>query len=322
MPTATSSDFNRDGRAMRICSRCSLALELTPENFQHRADNGWIDRRCQSCRREVDRQNRAARRAARRAGDGRQFGVEIEYIGDRYAVGQEMTNRGLACAFEGYTHRVREGQWKIVTDASISSGYELVSPPLSGAEGRRQVKLACEALAAAGARVNRSCGLHVHHDVSDLDVRSFGRLFRGWYNSQPAIDKLVAASRRGSQWAEPLREREVASIEQLRNVERRTVQSIYVDRYRALNVACFPRQGTVEVRQHQGTTNAAKILAWIAFGQAMIARAKSDAEQAAIASPHRLLDLLAPHGLDASTVTYLKGRAAAFGTPSPERVMA
>lgn len=320
--------FNLDTDSwFRTCSSCSTESPLDRTNFFHRdrADGTtWIDGRCDSCRRQRDAETRAARRAGRsirgtRQTDGRRFGVEIEFIGSDYrALIREMEARGLRVAFEGYTHRIRAGAWKIVTDASISAGYELVSPPLRGAAGIAQVEKACEALVAAGMRVNRSCGLHVHHDVSDLDAPAFGRMYRGWALAQRATDWFVAASRRNSNWARPLVEREIQRVEQLTRVERSTVQALYIDRYRALNVACFARYGTVEVRQHQGTINARKVIAWIRFGQAMIARAVAVETLAPFSSPHELADdLVANGGLDAATATYLKARAVSFGVAAP-----
>jgi hypothetical protein len=209
------------------------------------------------------------------------------------------------------------GVWKIVTDASVYNGFELVSPPLSGPQGVAELKLACEALHAAGATVNQACGLHIHHDVSDLDAPAFGRLFHAWSNNQRNTDLLVARSRRGSQWAQPLRADEVehaanAPLTGGQDALRRHFS--YTDRYRSLNVAAFPRYGTVEVRQHQGTTNFTKIAAWLAFGQAFIAMAKNaDAPTTAAANTDALIDALAAHGgLAAAKATYLKGRAAHF----------
>lgn len=322
--------FNVDtGAWFRTCSSCSTELLLDAANFFHRERSdgtNWIDGRCDRCRRQRDAETRAARRSGRgtrsaRQTDGRKFGVEMEFIGTDYrGLIREMEARGLVVSYESYTHRVRAGAWKIVTDASVSQGYELVSPPLRGTAGIHQVEQACDALVAAGMRVNRSCGLHVHHDVSDLDAPTFGRMYRGWALSQRGIDGFVAASRRNSTWARPLVEREIQRVEQLTRVERSTIQALYIDRYRALNVACFARYGTVEVRQHQGTINGRKVVAWIRFGQAMIQRAISTAshEMAPFTSPFTLADdLVANGGLDAATGEYLKSRATAFGFAAP-----
>lgn len=93
----------------------------------------------------------------------RTFGIEIEFVCKRIdAVQRHLDRRGLT-------------GWHLKTDSTVkpnaqqqsqnfgNTGRELVSPILKGNDGLRQLKLACEALEAAGARVNKSCGLHVHH---------------------------------------------------------------------------------------------------------------------------------------------------------------
>lgn len=300
-----------------------VTLPLTEANFFHRRRaNGtlYIESRCQACRRMRDREVRRlraagmpvrARRATRTLAE-RRFGIEIEYIGRSSEVAREMEARGVRCSVEDYNHRVRSG-WKIVSDASVSGGYELVSPPLRGEEGLRQLKIACDALDAAGARVDRQCGLHIHHDVHDLDAPAFGRLFRGWSRNQRNTDSLVAASRRGSQWARAHSDAEIRRIESLSSMDDGSVRRMLsgMDRYRSLNAICFPRYGTVEARQHQGTINAKKIGAWVRYGQAMIDAAVAGDVPAA-GSTSELLDALTGHGLPAADATYLKARADHF----------
>lgn len=292
-------------------------LPRTNELFYHRP-NGNIDVWCRECVRTYNREQRrkrAAGRVTRRSVTARKFGVEMEFYGDRDLLIREMRNRGVTCNAEGYNHQVRSA-WKVVTDGSVYGGWELVSPPLAGVNGMDQLRKACEALAAANCTVQRSCGLHVHHDCSDLDARALGRLFRSWHRAQAAIDQLVAPSRRRSQWARPLSDAEVANVEALPNTRPETVRSQFrfVDRYRALNVACYPRQGTIEVRQHQGALNFAKISAWVEFGQALITKATGDADLADFTTAETLIDDLAGHGLAAEQVTYLKGRASYFAS--------
>ena len=48
-----------------------------------------------------------------------------------------------------------------------------------------------------GCRVNRSCGLHVHHDASDYNVEAFKNLYAIYIRYEAAIDELV---KRISSW--------------------------------------------------------------------------------------------------------------------------
>jgi hypothetical protein len=325
-PTAfTAPDRLTADGLVRTCCDCGFEGLLVPENFYRRAGQERFERRCQTCRhrraREVARLRRAGQpvRAARRRFE-RKFGVEIEFIGAHHAaVVAKMNARGVACTYEGYTHRVGSG-WKVVTDASVPGGYELVSPPLKGANGFEQLRKACEALAEAGARVDRRCGLHVHHDVSDLSGSDFGRLFRGWAANQPATDGLVAPSRRNSQWARPLNADDLRRVDDLPAAASGVAAlggffGSYSDqyrRYRSLNVQCFPRYGTVEVRQHQGSTSYPKIAAWVAFGQAFVAAAKAGDVEVATDAP-ALVEVLSRTGrLPAAHATVLRQRAEHF----------
>lgn len=308
--TATALDTNRTCNFPEHVGE--RTLPFTSENFYIRPD-GSADYWCRECVRTYNRSRRTA-------GDRRKFGVEIEYIGGYDGLVREMRSRGLSVDYVGYSHAVTPGAWKIVTDGSVSGGYELVSPPLSGAAGRRQVKKACEALQAAGCRINSSCGLHVHHDIHDLDAAGIGRLASFWSNNQRNINWLVAASRRDSSWAQPLTRGEVDAYNTLSPTRdlRSQIQSIAYRRYRSLNFLAYVRYGTVECRQHQGTLNAKKMLAWITLGQAVIRSAKAGATTAAPNTGEFLSSLT---GLDAPTRTYLTGRARNFaGTRAPSMV--
>jgi hypothetical protein len=295
------------------CTRCGHTHPADADNF-YIYPNGRFGYCRQCCRDRAAAQN-AARRGQPRSG-GRQFGIELEFVGSITEVVRQMQAQGLSCDYLGYTHRVTPGAWKVVTDSSVMSGGELVSPPLKGAEGRRQVRKACAALQAAGARITRECGLHVHHDVNDLDHRAFGRFFRFWMDAQRATNTLVAASRRQDHWAcQPLTGWDVQQIEELPRLDRHTVNSrLSVSRYRTLNVQSYPRYGTVEVRQHQGTMNAKKIIAWVEYAQAMIKWAKGqDATPTHDRSSRdQVMSLLRNYGLKATTVDYLNQRAAAL----------
>ena len=72
---------------------------------------------------------------------------------------------------EGYNHRTRP-YWKIVSDSSLRTNtnemsLELVSPPLKGNEGFRQLFEITTALNKVNAKINKSHGIHVHHDLND-----------------------------------------------------------------------------------------------------------------------------------------------------------
>lgn len=206
-------------------------------------------------------------------------------------------------------------------DGSVCGGCEVVSPPMSGPAAFEQIATVVEALRAAGATINTSCGLHVHHEVIDLTGEELARLVECYSENQTTMDSLVAPSRRGAGYARHFRAGEVADLaSRLRcaatagrdaqtAVRQQGIGGRPDSRYRVLNVHCFPTYGTVEFRQHQGTLNAAKIAAWVRLGQAMIEAVRSTV---AVDTDAMLASLVAADVLDAETSTYLNDRAAAL----------
>lgn len=220
----------------------------------------------------------------------RKFGVEMEVmLRSTYGLIDAMRAEGLDCEYEGYNHTARP-HWKIVTDGSLSShvsgyqGYEIVSPPLSGEAGLLQVKKACRALRAVQAKVNKTCGMHVHHDVSEVrDVAFFKRLIRNYRDSIQPIEAVLAPSRRHntpgrSSYAAVWDTSAMRRIDQCYSVGE--LHGV-LGRYYAINLCALNRQGTVEFRQHHGTVDADKVINWIKFGQAMIDEAINGATIAA-----------------------------------------
>ena len=91
------------------------------------------------------------------------------------------------------------------------------------------------------------------------------------------------------------------------------------ERYKALNVTCYPKYGTVEVRLHQGTLSAEKITAWVDFGQALIAWAKAGAPMMTygVGRADMLTALTAAGGLSDTVAAYLEGRATELARRGP-----
>ena len=274
-------------------SSCDFCSTYGPVNY------GWV---CEGCfprheelrieraraleeQREVLRQQRLerlrqqaqqevrARRQARidLAKHGRRFGIELEVSVEGHAddIARELRRAGVEAYDDGYTHEVTD-YWKVVPDGSVSCGWEVVSPPMTLERARREVPIVCGTLSDLGAEATTDCGLHVHHEVRDLSVPAFKRLVHRWNAAQPAIDGLVARHRRSDQceWAEAHRSDELNALNGIESLAQ--IRELFMDRYRALNVQCFPKYGTVEVRQFQSTLDADEILAWVEFGQALI----------------------------------------------------
>lgn len=217
--------------------------------------------------------------------NNRTFGVEIEFIGNRYAVAQEIKATGLRCEIEGYNHCTRS-HWKIVSDSSVHatgrqsgsgrqgrSGWELVSPILKGQDGLEQIKKVCQAMKQAGATVNVTCGLHVHHDARDFNVNTFKNIVKIYARFETTIDTLVAPSRRGNENTYCQTLQRVNMDRLLKQTSIDGIRYTYGSRYLKLNLDAYITHGTVEFRQHQGTIDAEKIINWIKLTQAIVERA-------------------------------------------------
>lgn len=203
----------------------------------------------------------------------RTFGVEIEFTAaTREEVARLMNEKGVNTYVEQYNHSTKS-HWKVITDSSC--GFELVSPPLKGREGLEQLKKACVALKEAGAKVDRSCGLHVHHDINDYNAKQIANIFAIYVKLETTIDSLVPVSRRASnntfcrslfqgksQQAILDKLKEVNSLDDIKN--------IWHTRYVKVNFQSYLKYGTIEFRQHSGSTEFDKIYNWILLTQQIV----------------------------------------------------
>jgi len=254
------------------------------------------------------RGNRSTRRATTRAatalGLGRTFGVELEAISPvtHQAVAHALANAGLT-------------GWRAKYDGSLpTGGVEVVSPVLTGEDGLEQIRRATRVMRDLGCSVSRACGTHVHHGVGEMRIDEIKRAARTWATHQRMIDGLVAPSRRNgiNNFCRNLSVTDLSAIESARDLQ--SMRHLRVGRYRTFNLASYGRFGTVEIRQHQGTLDAEKVISWIRFGQAVLDTALVAPD--ALTDPFsRMRDLLSALGdrLDATARTFLTGRAVEFG---------
>jgi len=89
---------------------------------------------------------------------------------------------------------------------------------------------------------------------------------------EDTIDSMVSNSRRG--YNNNMCKSPSTNLEQLKNASSvdEIIGSIYHDRYVKLNCQSFRRHGTIEFRQHQGTTSFDKLQAWVVLTQMMVER--------------------------------------------------
>lgn len=209
------------------------------------------------------------------------FGIEIECVGLMdYQAATALERAGVHCERPGYTHRTMPS-WKVVPDGSLrgrNGTCEVVSPVLRGTDGLAEVRTVMKVLRDAGARVNESCGMHVHIGVDQLTSDEQCAVMAMYHAFQWAMTAWVKERRINNSWAK-LRTATYTKqlIEQWRNVrthEGRRALATNFGRYYALNVAAYERHGTFEFRAHHGSLNGTNAAAWIALNTAFIEYAR------------------------------------------------
>lgn len=210
----------------------------------------------------------------------RTFGIELETYGaDIDVLIRECRRQGIEIEAEGYNHNTRN-HWKIVTDSSITGrgGREIVSPVLIGHEGLNQIKKVCLALNRAGSKVNKSCGFHLHFGVQDFNLENFKNLFKSHLMMEKEFDSIVPESRRNNNNRFCKGLKSINGFESKLNAARTITElkNIFNTRYVKLNFQSYQRYGTVEFRQHSGTTTFSKIKNWILICGRMVEYCKQN----------------------------------------------
>ena len=198
------------------------------------------------------------------------FGVEIEcYNVVRDRIIREVEQRNIHIQSQGYNHADTKEFYKIVSDCSIqgNDANEIVSPILKGKQGENSLKAVCDSLNAIDAKVNRSTGLHVHFDASNISDSHFVNIFRNYAKIESLIDSFLPLSRRSNN-TQVCRSFANKSFNNCETKE--DVMHNLGSRYFKVNAESYLRHQTIEFRQHSGTTDYTKILNWINFLRKLI----------------------------------------------------
>lgn len=194
------------------------------------------------------------------------FGVEIEcYHCNRLSLIEQGSANGLSIRSEGYNHADNERYYKIVSDGSLAGedSNEVVSPVLNGENGLASLKQLCKALAAIGAKVNRTCGLHVHIGAATISDSHYIRIIRNYQAIEMAIDSIMPMSRRGNNNTFC---KSILGFDFSDCKTKLDVFNLTTDRYYKVNMyPAYNRHKTLEFRQHSGTTDYEKISHWVTF---------------------------------------------------------
>lgn len=225
----------------------------------------------------------------------RTFGIEIELLHrSRRQIKSAIVDAGLPAALGRWSTSVDTETWLVVPDATVRGGFEVRSPILRGERGIDNARTVARAVEKAGARINKSCGFHVHVGVEDFDLARWKRLVKMFALHEDVMDLVLAPSRRGGNeyclpsthhvmqasgeypdylWTNmiPHQDRDRNKLLRLFCDKANSAASLLRlhralyggSRYHKLNMESWWRHRTVEFRGHQGTVESVKIYHWI-----------------------------------------------------------
>ena len=222
------------------------------------------------------------------------FGVEIETVGIARSRAAEIIanyygtrTRYAGSHYDTYEAYTRDGRaWKCMKDGSLSDcngGCEVVTPILRY-EDMDDLQNIVRALRSAGARVDSSCGLHVHIGADRHDAYTLTRLCNMMLKRQPLINDALQNWDR-STWCKPLKPALVSAMRSCPKTKEAFADVWYgrlndggdsyrsyhynQTRYHGINLHAYYTKGTVEFRLFNGTLHAGKIKAYVQFCLAM-----------------------------------------------------
>lgn len=190
-------------------------------------------------------------------------------------------------SYDTYTIPDREGRrWKVVSDSSIScesrSGrspsrlYEVeVVSPICRYEDIETVQEIVRTLRKAGAKVNGSCGIHIHVDASahtPQTLRNISNIMASkedllYKALQVRIDRQYYCQKADLRFLDEVNERRPKTMEALErlwyNGESRRNRHYDSSRYHALNLHSVFSKGTVEFRMFNSTLHAGEVKSYI-----------------------------------------------------------
>jgi len=149
---------------------------------------------------------------------------------------------------------------KVQDDGSISPtgkiggyGEEFASNVFSGDLLLETIDKVCESLSNSGAKINKTCGLHVHLDMRRETEIAQENIFYAWQAFEKIFFAVTSISRRGNHFCR--------SIDNSRTYE----IAKGMGRYNTLNVTAYDKHQTFEIRLHQSTLEPTNIKNWVMF---------------------------------------------------------
>ena len=223
------------------------------------------------------------------------FGIEIEMTGITRAQAAQViaghfgtTATHVGGDYDPYTVRDSENrQWKFVRDGSITCqsrrgrtsnddyAVEFVSP-ICRYEDIETIQEMIRKLREAGAKVNSSCGIHIHVDASPHTVKTLRNIVNIMAAKEDLLYKALEVKpsreedycrKADTRFLDEMNHKKPKSMEQFErmwyNGSSRSYRHYDSTRYHALNLHSVFSKGTIEFRLFNSTLHAGKIKAYI-----------------------------------------------------------
>jgi hypothetical protein len=203
-------------------------------------------------------------------------------------------------------------------DGSID-GMEFVSPVLYGDEGLDEVRKICGHARRLNWRINSSCGIHLHLDLSDESNDSCFKVALAYGATYDFWTSFISNARKRNYYCAPTKytPADIVGKDDFHDWAHWASQG---DRYWWCNWYAYTKQKTVEIRHHAASLNPTKLCNWIKahtrFIDGAIASSRSDIIRG-LEGRNRFdqFELIAQWWDDEELEEFYRGRAAEFQKP-------
>jgi hypothetical protein len=213
------------------------------------------------------------------------IGIEIEFFCDldRDDLSYQLANEGL-------------GKYVALhTDGSIQQDAGTFDHEICILAKEKEifgvVKDVCKVLQDANARVNKSCGLHVHLDMRNRDHKT---AFYNLASSQNALFAMNPFSRQAGTYCKRIDTKDFA-------------KAACQDRYFGINAQAYEKHKTIEIRIHSGTIMEDKINNWVKILMAIVNKPEKVEKSAST-----LLEFVTQFDIDKKLTKYIYERVSKF----------
>lgn len=227
------------------------------------------------------------------------FGIEIETIGQTRGkvaqaianvVGGQARHLGTPHCYDPWEVVAADGRrWKVMADSSLNASYdrqaEVVSPILQY-EDIEMLQKVVRAVRKAGARVDASCGIHIHVGAAAFGYKAIRNLVKMVNKQELLIENALGVSpTRKARWCKGIDPDFLRKLESCRAESLMDLNIMWYGRYiprpehysptryRGVNLHNIWYRGTIEFRWFEATLHAGKVKAYIQFILALSTKA-------------------------------------------------